>query len=116
MLEIIQNNLVEILIAILTAIAGYFGDRIKKIYEDKVNTETKQKVVKTCVNAVEQLYKDLHGEEKLEKAKEAILSMLNEKGISITEIELDMMIESVVNGFNQNKTEELLLDPEEAGD
>ena len=36
-----------------------------------------------------------------EKAKENIILMLNEKGIVITELEMDMMIEAVVNGFNQ---------------
>ena len=39
--------------------------------------------------------------EKSEKAKENIILMLNEKGIVITELEMDMMIEAVVNGFNQ---------------
>jgi intergrase/recombinase len=104
MLEIIESNLMEILVALLTGLATYIGARLKKIYEEKVNTETKEKVVKTCVNATEQLYKDLDGTEKLEKAKENILAMLNEKGLSITDLELDLMIEEVVNGFNKGTT------------
>lgn len=101
MWELIQPYLLEIIVAFLGTLATYIGTRIKNIYEEKVNTETKKNVVKTCVNAVEQLYKDLHGEEKLNKAKENIVAMLNEKGITITDLELDMMIEEVVNGFNQ---------------
>lgn len=101
MLEIIQSNLIEIIVAILTAILSYFGTKIKKVYEEKVNDETKRKVVSTVVKAVEQLYKDLKGEEKLEKAKESILEMLNEKGISITELEMNMLIEEVCNSFKK---------------
>ena len=101
MLELIQSNLLEIIVTLFGALATYLGNRIKQKYEEKINTETKQKIVKTCVNAVEQLYKDLKGEEKLEKAKENIVEMLNEKGLTITELELDMMIEEVVNGFNK---------------
>lgn len=101
MLEIIQSNLIEIIVAILTAILSYFGTKIKKIYEEKVNDETKRKVVSTVVKAVEQLYKDLKGEEKLEKAKESILEMLNDKGISITELEMNMLIEEVCNSFKK---------------
>ena len=90
----------------MTGLATYIATRIKSKYEDYVNTETKQKIVKTVVNAVEQLYKDLDGTKKLEKAKENILALLNEKGLTITELEMDMMIEEVVNGFNNGLKKE----------
>lgn len=101
MLELLQPYLMEIIVTILTAIATYIGAKIKKIYEEKVNDETKRKVVSTVVKAVEQLYKDLKGDEKLEKAKEAVLEMLNEKGIAITELEMNMLIEEVCNSFKK---------------
>lgn len=102
MFESLQPYLIEIIVSILTAVASYIGLKIKKVYETKVNDETKRKVVKTCVGAVEQLYKDLKGSEKLEKAKDNIVIMLNEKDIAITELEIDMLIEEVVNEFNQS--------------
>ena len=101
MWELIQSNILEIIGTILTGLVAYIATRLKNKYEEYVNTETKQKIVKTVVNAVEQLYKDLDGTKKLEKAKENIIALLNEKGITITELEMDMMIEEVVNGFNQ---------------
>ena len=101
MLELLQPYLMEIVVTILTAIATYIGAKIKKIYEEKANDETKRKVVSTVVKAVEQLYKDLKGDEKLEKAKEAVLEMLNEKGIAITELEMNMLIEEVCNSFKK---------------
>lgn len=101
MLELILPNLLEIVAIILTGVATYFGTKIKNVYEEKVNDETKRKVVSTVVKAIEQLYKELKGEEKLEKAKESILEMLDEKGISITELELNMLIEEVCNSFKE---------------
>ena len=58
-----------ILYAVLTALAGYIGIFAKKLYTKYVNDKTKQAVAKTVVQAVEQIYKDLHGEEKLNKAR-----------------------------------------------
>lgn len=92
----------EIIVTILTAVFSYIGLCLKNAYTKYINTKTKEKVVITVVNAVEQIYKDLEGSKKLEKAKEAIMQMLEEKGINITDIEINMLIESVVSGFNNN--------------
>ena len=89
-----------IIYTLLTAIAGFIGTQIKKLYKTHINTDRKRKVVETCVKAVEQLYRDLDGAEKLEKAKENIFAMLTQDGIEITELEMDMLIESVVAEFN----------------
>lgn len=89
-----------IIYTLLTAFAGFIGTQIKRLYEKHINTDRKRKVVETCVKAVEQLYSDLDGAEKLEKAKENILAMLSQESIEITELEMDMLIESVVAEFN----------------
>mgnify|MGYP004493309237 FL=1 len=109
--EVFSAYILPALIAVLTALAGYIGTQIKRLYEKYVNDKVKQDVVRTCVKAAEQLYRDLSGPEKLEKAKEGIVEMLNEKGIPISEMEMDLLIESVVQEFNQGvkgekKTEE----------
>lgn len=99
-----------ILYAVLTAIAGFLGSQLKKIYEKYINDKTKKAVVETCVKAVEQLYKDLHGAEKLEKAKENIIAMLEEKGLSISDLEMDLLIEACVAEFNINFQKEVVID------
>lgn len=104
----ISENGVEILGAIITAIAGYIGVVLKNLYTKYINDKTKQSVVKTCVQAIEQLYKDLHGEEKLNKVIESATDMLDEKGISITDLELRMLIESAVGEFNDNFNKDTL--------
>ena len=90
-----------ILYAVLTALAGYIGIFAKKLYTEYVNDKTKQAVAKTVVQAVEQIYKDLHGEEKLNKALEAASEMLAEKGITITDLEMRMLIEAALAEFNK---------------
>lgn len=99
--EFIAEYGTTILYALLTALAGYVGIAIKNLYKKIVNDKTKRNVVKTCVKAVEQLYKELHGEEKYEKCVEACTEMLAERGLSITEIELKMLIESAVGEINK---------------
>lgn len=98
-MEILQNYLLEILAAIIAAVASFIGIRIKNAYTKYVDTQTKKEIVKDTVNYVEQIYKDIHGAEKLEKAKEKALEWLNEKGIRISETELEILIESAVNGL-----------------
>jgi hypothetical protein len=97
-----------VLSAAITAIAGYIGIVVKNLYTKYVNDKTKKDVVKTVVLGIEQIYKDLHGEEKLNKAMESVSEMLCEKGINITDFELRMLIESAVGEFNNafNKTAE----------
>lgn len=90
-----------ILYTILTALAGYIGIWVKSLYTKYINDKTKQDVVKTCVSAVEQLYKDLHGEEKYNKVVESVSEMLMKKGITITDLELKMLIEAAVGEFNE---------------
>ena len=89
-----------ILYAVLTAIAGWLGIVFKSLYTKYINDKTKQAVCKTVVQGIEQIYKDLHGEEKLAKALEAASDMLEEKGIHVTDLELRMLIEAAVAEFN----------------
>ena len=98
--EFINQYGTQILYAALTAIAGYVGIAVKNLYKKYVNDKTKKDVVRTVVQGVEQLYKDLHGDDKLNKAIEAASEMLAEKDITITELEIRMLIEATVAEFN----------------
>lgn len=98
--ELFATYALPIIAAAVTALAGFLGAQLKGLYQKYVNDKTKESVVRTCVKAVEQLYHDLGGPEKLEKAKEGIEDMLNEKGIPITELEMNLLIEAVVSEFN----------------
>lgn len=100
--EFINQYGLTLIYAALTAIAGYIGIAIKNIYKKYIDNKTKKDVCKTCVNAVEQLYKDLHGEEKFAKCIESATEILTNKGIVITELELRMLIEAAVKTAKEN--------------
>ena len=89
------------LATLLAAWFGVLGAKIKASYEEKINTQIKKDVVAETVNYVEQVYKTIKGDEKLNKAVEKASAILNEKGIPISEDELKMLIESAVYGLNQ---------------
>lgn len=117
-----------LLSAIITGLASALGVLLKKLYDRTIGAyfkdKVKREVAAQVVKYVEQVYKDLHGEEKLDEAITAAAEMLNEKGITVSELELRVLLESALaelnNAFN-NKTDvkealdlEELLGPEVA--
>lgn len=115
----ILNQFIQILLPVLatfiTGLFTYIGNRLKKVYEEKVNNETAKAVVTDAVKFVEQVYTDLSGREKLEKATEQVSEVLQSKGIKITPAEINMLIESAVYGLNEGwfdkkENQELLKD------
>lgn len=99
--EFINEYGMQILYAIITGIAGYIGIVIKNLVTKYLNDKTKRAVAKTAVGFVEQVYKDIHGEEKLNEALVAASQMLAEKGIVVTDLELRCLIEAAVGEFNK---------------
>ena len=96
-----------ILYALLTTVAGIIGTWIGSIYKKYINDKTKEAVVRTVCKAIEQMYKDLHGEEKYNKAVESIVEMLSLKGITITELEIKMLIEATCSEFVKSAQTEI---------
>lgn len=99
--EFLSTYGMKILGTILIALAGYLGVVIKNLAAKYLDDKTKQDVAKTCVKAVEQIYKDLHGEEKFNKALENASAILADKGITVSATEMKMLIESAVAEFNE---------------
>lgn len=100
-----------LLSAIITGLASALGVLLKKLYDRTIGAyfkdKVKREVAAQVVKYVEQVYKDLHGEEKLDAAITAAAEMLNEKGITVSELELRVLIESALAEFNEafKKTE-----------
>lgn len=103
MMELIQDNLIQILATIITAVASFIGVSIKKAYTKYVDTKTKKEIVDLTVKYIEQIYKNtmISNEDKLSNAKEKALEWLNSKGLKISDTELDILIESAVNGLKK---------------
>ena len=105
MRELISQLTSNIIQVVLVGVVTYVGVAFKNIEKKYVNTETKSIIVRNCVKCVEQIYKDLHGDKKKEKCEQQIVQLLYEKGITITQAELDIMIEAAVQEMN-NKIKE----------
>ena len=99
-MEFINQYGMDILYTVVMAIAGYVGIVVKNLVTKYINDKTKQDVAKTVVQFVEQVYKDLHGEEKLNAALAAATEMLAENGITVSELEMRVLIEAALAEFN----------------
>ena len=99
--EFINTYGMQLMYAIITAIAGYIGIVAKNLVTKYLNDKTKREVAKDAVKFVEQVCKNLHGEEKLNEALSAAAEMLAEKGITITDLELRVLVEAAVAEFNK---------------
>ena len=99
--EFLNTYGMQLVYMALTAIAGYLGIVAKNLFTKYINDKTKENVAKTAVKFVEQVYKDLHGEEKLNAALEAASEMLAEKGITVSHLEMRVLIEAAVAEFNE---------------
>lgn len=108
--EFISTYGISIIQTILAAAIPAIAAWVAKIYKEHVDDETKRKVVATCVRAIQQLYKDLDGAAKYQKATEAISEMLALKGITITALEIQMLIEEVCYDFHASVVEAVPLE------
>ena len=101
MKEFIATYGMDILYFIITTVVGWIAYGIKKLVDKHFNDDTKKAVAKTVVQAIEQIYKGVGGEDKLNLGIEFMTELLNEKGINATETEMRLLIESAVGEFNE---------------
>ena len=99
-IETIMPAVLQLAGTVLMCVAGVVGYQIKKAYNKYVDNQTKYDIVNSTVEYVEQVYKDIHGEEKLQKALDRASELLTNAGITVTTTELETLIEAAVNGFN----------------
>ena len=99
--EFINIYGMEILTAILGFIFTLLGFVLKSLAKKYLDDNTKMTVAAVCVQFVEQVYKELHGEEKLYKALERASELLYEKGIDFSAVEMETLIEAAVAEFNE---------------
>lgn len=105
----------QLILVLFLAVASFLGVQARNLYKKYITTEIKQNVVKTVVRFVEQVYKDIHGPEKLKAAMQKASAILADYGISITDEELIAMIEAAVNEFNNSFRKEKEKIPEDDG-
>lgn len=98
-----KDIIMQIIPIVLATVGTFLIGLIKAKYSQYVNTDTKKEIAMLTVRYVEQVFTALHGKDKLDKAKSAFVDMLNEKGIKVSEAEINMLLEAAVNQMNERK-------------
>lgn len=97
MVSIYAPQLLEALLYLITGVLILAANKyLKPILQNKVI----KTIAKNVVLAVEQTYKDLHGEQKLNKALESFSEMLAARHIKISANEMRVMLEAAVGELN----------------
>ena len=82
----------QIIAAILCAIFGCLGYAIKQLATKYVNDDTKRSIAREAMLFVEQVWKTIHGADKLSKALEVAEALLKKKGIDFDAEEMQILI------------------------
>lgn len=90
-----------ILYTLIIALIGYFAKIVKKYLDKWLNTQEEKEIAKSVVLMVEQVYKNVHGEEKLNLALENLSSILAAKGITMSDLEMRVLVQAAVGEFNK---------------
>ena len=99
--EFISQYGAQIIYTALTVIFGALAMAAKRLAKKVLDSKEKKQVAREVVMFVEQVYKNSHGEEKLNAALETAKEMLAERGIVFYELEMRVMIESVLGEMNR---------------
>lgn len=91
----LQPHLISMAVTLLTALGAFLANKARKY----INTKEKMEVIKSTVLYVEQIGKTLQAEEKFSLAKEKAIEWLAVKGIRVSEVELEILIERFVQEF-----------------
>lgn len=107
--QVFMNGVISILVALLglgfSELRKFLQTKIDelKIKSDAKNYELAKSITKNVVHAVEQVLKDATSEEKFKEADAKLTAELKKVGIYLDSNSQKILIESVVNGFNQLK-------------
>lgn len=95
---------------ILAIVFGCLGVIAKRLFAKYIDTPTKQAVARTAAAFVEQIWKEIHGAEKLQKAMETAEILLKKKGIDFDAEEMKILIEAAVAEFNDAFAKPLIME------
>lgn len=109
-MENIYIELLDMLIVVIASCVGIATKSVVSFLKKKgiiSKLQSEKEIVKIVVNAVEQIYKEASGSEKLEVAKKEAVKLANQKGIKVTEEQLETLIESSVREMKKEVKQEI---------
>ena len=114
-MEQLQSTIINGIVSVLVVLVGLAFTGLKGFIETKAtelkaktdakNYELAKPIASTVVNAVEQIFKDVHNasQDKFQTAFDNLTNELEKAGINLDDASKRVLIESVVNGFNELK-------------
>ncbi|MGB9886887.1 MAG: phage holin, LLH family [Moorellales bacterium] len=112
MSELVSRLLYDVLILLATVAAGYAVAWLRKrlgvegMKRIEAELATKQELAALAVRFVEQVYRDLGGEQKYTKAAEWLAARAGELGLTVTADEVKGLIEAALRAFKDEFGEE----------
>lgn len=103
------NQIMPYIMIILTAIAGYLATRIKAFVDARVDKDNQERLmgfISLTVDYVEQIGIDLKAEEKFQLAKSKIIIWIRQKGLSVSDEEIEVLIEAFVHNLRPQPAKE----------
>ena len=100
LMHTVKNAFLPVAEALLCALAGYLGIRIRGICVRFFNDREKEATARIAVQATEQICRELHGEEKLNAALARMSELLTARGVPFEAEEAKLLLESAVAEFN----------------
>lgn len=104
----LQEAFINLMIVLITGGVSYLSAKLTQYFKQKgviAAFDKKKESVQIAVDAVEQIAKVEQLDSKYLEAKSRAVDLLNEQGITITNSELDSLIEAAVRGLKQGYTE-----------
>ncbi len=97
-----MQYILQIVTSLVLLAAAFLAKKAKDVYTTYINTQIKQDIAESSMLYVEQVYKHLHGDEKLNAALNSAAEELAVLGIPFSSIEMRKRIEAAVVTFNDN--------------
>ena len=100
----LQEAVIQLAVVVITGLVSVLTAKATAYFKEKgllAKLDAKKKSVDIAVNAVEQIYYEEEGPERYKQARTRAIDLLNKQGITITEQELDTLIEAAVAGLKQ---------------
>lgn len=110
--DLLVKVLYDVLILLATIAAGYAVAWLRKrlgvegMRRIEAELATKQELAALAVRFVEQVYRDLHGEAKYQKAAEWLAARIGELGLAVTADEVKGLVEAALRAFKDKFGEE----------
>ena len=105
LINALMPYLLSALGTILTAVGAWLGSKLGRYIDAQRESKLIREIIAKTVQYVEQVGKTLGSAEKFDLAKQKAVEWAQSKGLQVSEVELEILIEAFVNELYGHYTE-----------